>query len=399
MVFSGFSDNMRNMKPSVIREIFKSMGDPTLISFAAGNPAAEAFPTEAVAALSADIFRDEPINALQYSITEGYPPLRDWLKNDLTAKNSFRAGDDLIITAGAQQAFDLAAKVFCNPGDCIICEEPSFIGALNTFRSHGARLVGVPLDDSGEGIDLSLLERALIKNPRLAFIYLIPNFHNPTGRTMSLARRKAVLELAHRYKVLIFEDNPYGDIRFSGVEIPSIRSLDTEGCVMYGGTFSKTLAPGLRVGFLAAAENIITKATVAEQTSTVHANIWAQMLCYRFVTECDFPDHLEHIRRIYRRKCSLMLNSLKFSLPMDISLTEPDGGLFIWATLPESDVDMLDFVKRAMAERVAVVPGNAFCVNEAAKSRSFRLNFSTPTDSEIEIGVARLAKLANELFK
>ena len=219
---------------------------------------------------------------------------------------------------------------------------------------------------------------------------------------MSLARREEVLALAHRYKVLIFEDNPYGDIRFSGAPVPTIRSLDTEGCVMYGGTFSKTLAPGLRVGFLAAAGNIISKATVAEQTSTVHANIWAQMLCHRFVTKCGFGEHLEHIRRIYRRKCALMLNSLKFSLPMSVSLTEPDGGLFIWATLPDkgrgADTEMLDFVKRAMAERVAVVPGNAFAVNESAKSRSFRLNFSTPTDSEIEIGVARLSKLAKDIF-
>lgn len=392
---NAFSYRIAGVQPSAIREILKSTADPNVISFAAGNPAPEAFPIDEIRRISSEILTEEPIAALQYSITEGYPKLRDWLKDDMEKKGDFRRNsEDLIITCGAQQAIETCAKIFCNEGETVICENYSFIGSLNAFRSYNAKLVGVETDN--DGMIPEKLEKALKENPRTAFIYVIPNFQNPTGVTTSLERRKAILELAYKYNVLIVEDNPYGELRFAGMDLPDIKSMDTKGHVIYAGSFSKVLSPGLRVGYMIAEKNVIAKATVALQTSTVHANIWAQMVTYRFVTETDFGAHLERLREIYKNKCSLMLNSLKFSMPMSISFTEPEGGLFIWGTLPCGDMNA--FCKAAVAEKVAVVPGNAFLMNERDVSYSFRLNYSTPTDEQIEKGVEILAKVAKSMY-
>ena len=393
---NAFSDRIKTLQPSAIREILKFTAYPDVISFAGGNPAPEAFPVEQIKEIMNDIMENDPITALQYSVSEGYTPLRDWLKDDLAAKKIFNwNNDDLIITAGAQQVMEMTAKVLCNEGETIICEEPSFIGSLNSFRSYNSKLVGVPMDD--EGIDPGLLENALKENPRTAFIYLIPNFQNPTGRTMSEARRKQVLELAYKYKTHIIEDNPYGDLRFSGDNVPSIRSMDTQGRVIYAGTFSKTVAPGLRVGYMCAAKDIIAKATVALQVSTVHTSILSQMIVHRFVTKYDFKAHLEKLQQIYGKKCELMLNNLKLKMPKSITFTEPDGGLFIWGTLPDGDMDY--FVKKVIERKVAIVTGKAFLVDESKPTLSFRLNYSTPTDEQILKGVDILADVAKTMYK
>ncbi len=391
-----FSDRVSGLQPSAIREILKFTADPEVISFAAGNPAPEAFPTDIIARLSAEIFAEEPINALQYSITEGYTPLREWLKDDLLKKNLFKSGDMVVMTAGAQQAIETTAKILCNEGDVVICENPSFIGSLNAFRSYGVKLVGIEMDDDGMKPDE--LEAALKAHPSAKFIYTIPNFQNPSGKTTSLSRRKEVLALAKKYGVYILEDNPYGALRFAGEDIPCIKELDDGANVLYAGTFSKTLAPGLRVGYLLGASEIVGKAVVGLQTSTVHTNIWAQMLTYRFLTTVDFEEHLTKLRAIYRDKCARMLNGLRAELPEFISLTQPQGGLFIWATLPEK-YDMNGFCTEAVKRKVAVVPGNAFCADENEISHSFRLNFSTPTDEQIDRGVQLLGTAAKEILK
>lgn len=390
-----FSDRVSGVQPSAIREILKFTADPEVISFAAGNPAPEAFPTDIIAKLSADIFKEEPINALQYSITEGYPKLREWLKSDLTAKNLFHEGDQVVITSGAQQAIETTAKILCNEGDVIICEDPAFVGSLNAFRSYGVKLAGVPMDE--DGMIIEKLEETLKANPTAKFIYTIPNFQNPTGKTTTLQRRKEILALAEKYGVYILEDNPYGALRFEGEDIPSIKELDTKGNVIYCGTFSKTLAPGLRVGYLLGSSELVAKAVVGLQTSTVHTNIWAQMLAYRFLTTVDFDEHLARLRGIYRHKCKLMLDGLKAELPDFIKLTQPQGGLFIWATLPDR-FNMNEFCKGAVQRKVAVVPGNAFTADENAVSHSFRLNYSTPTDEQIEQGVKILGAAARTLL-
>jgi 2-aminoadipate transaminase len=254
------------------------------------------------------------------------------------------------------------------------------------------------MDD--EGIELEKLEAALKANPKTAFIYLIPTFQNPTGKTMSLARRKAVLELANKYRVMIVEDNPYGELRFSGTgpDLPTLKELDTNRLVVYAGSFSKTLAPGLRVGFMCGAETITQKATVCIQASTVHTTILPQMLVHKFVTETDYGKHIQKLRALYQGKCKLMLDALRFNMPLSIDFTEPQGGIFIWGTLPEGS-DMVEFCKKAVENKVAIVPGNAFLVDESDPCNSFRLNFSAPSDEQIEKGVEILSTFAKTMFK
>ena len=269
-----FSDKVSGLKASAIREILKYTSDPEVISFAAGNPAPEAFPKEAIAEISAELLKNDPVLALQYSITEGYTPLRDYLKNWMSEKNCFHPEfDDLVITSGGQQANELSCKVLLNEGDTLLCESPSFIGSLNAFRSYNVNLKGIDMEE--DGINLEKLENALKTEPNVKILYLIPNFQNPTGRTMSFAKRKAVYELACKYDFIILEDDPYGELRFAGETIPSIKSLDTEGRVIYSSTFSKLISPGFRTGYVSAPAAIIQKIVVCKQVSDVHSNIWS----------------------------------------------------------------------------------------------------------------------------
>lgn len=393
-----FSEKVSNLQASAIREILKFTSDPEVISFAAGNPAPEAFPVDDIKRISNEILNKNPILALQYSLTEGYTPLRNVLKERMLKEGNFNSDkDELIITSGAQQSNELCAKVLCDEGDTIICEAPSFIGSLNAFKSYNVNLVGIELEE--DGINLEKLEEAIKTNQNTKLIYLIPNFQNPTGRTMSLEKRKRVYELAEKYDIFILEDNPYGDIRFAGEHIQSIKSMDTDGRVIYSGTFSKVLAPGIRVGYCSAPKEIISKIVVCKQVSDVHTNIWAQVLAERFLSTCDMESHLRQIRKIYKHKCELMLSEIKKNFSDKIKYTVPEGGLFIWCTLPEG-YDMMSFCKRAVAEyKVAVVPGTAFTVNETDKTTSFRLNFSTPTDDEIIKGCELIGKLSKEMFR
>ena len=391
-----FTESIANLAPSAIREILKYSSVPGMISFAAGNPAPEAFPTEDIARISADILKNDAIGALQYSVTEGYQPLRDRMKAYMKTKhNSVSAEDELIITSGAQQVMDLMAKAFCEKGDTIIAEAPSFIGSLNTFRSYGAHLVGIPVDD--DGMNIEALEKALKENPNTKFIYTIPNFQNPTGITMSLEKRKAVYQLAKKYNVLVLEDNPYGEIRFSGENIPTIKSLDTDGIVVYAGSFSKVLSPGLRVGYAIGNKKIIAKLTVCKQTSDVHTTIFSQMITDEFLKTTDFEAHLNKLRGIYRHKAQLMMSLMDNYFGDKITYHKVEGGLFIWCTLPK-EVDMMNFCTKAVKEKkVALVPGTAFLINETDECHEFRTNYSTPTDEQLIKGMELLGELVKEI--
>jgi len=391
------SNKMRDMKPSAIREIFKSLTDPSIIAFAAGNPAPESFPVDKLAEVSKSIFEDAPITALQYGITEGYMPLREQVKARLKTKfNIGREFDQTIIVTGGQQGNELTAKVMCNEGDVILCENPSFIGSLNAFRSLGVKPVGVPIDD--DGINIEALEQALKTTPNVKVIYVIPTFQNPAGITTSLEKRKAVYELALKYGVIILEDNPYGELRFSGEEVPTIKSLDTEGIVVYCGSFSKILSAGMRIGFLCAPEKIMQKIVVAKQVEDVHTNQFFQMLCSGFIDKYDLDAHIESVRAIYGKKCALMLGEMDRVVPEYIKYTRPDGGLFMWCTLPDC-IKLDDFVKSAMAKKLAVVPGTAFNCDETAPSNSFRITYSTPSEEQIIRGVGIIGEVARELYK
>lgn len=391
-----FSDRVLTLKPSAIREIFKYAADPAVISLSAGNPAPEAFPTRELAEISARLMVERPIDALQYNITEGYAPLREQLTEYMKKKHHIgRDFDMLLVTSGAQQVMDLATKSLCNEGDVVLCEAPSFIGALNTFRSYRARLRGIPVEP--DGINLEELERALKEESRVRFIYTIPNFQNPAGVTMSMEKRRGLYELAKKYHVLILEDNPYGDLRFEGEHIEAIKSIDEDGIVIYAGSFSKVISPGMRVGYAIAPQPIIQKMVVCKQGSDVHTNIWAQMLCSEFLSNYDFDAHLERLRAIYRKKYGVAADAIRRYFPAAITYHPIQGGLFLWCTLPDG-ADMPGFCKQAVLRKVCVVPGNAFLTDETLLCQSFRINFSTPTDEQLERGIHILGDLAKEIL-
>ena len=386
-----FSSRMDNLKASAIREILKLTADPNVISFAAGSPSIKAFPNEIIEKITADILKNNPFLALQYNITEGYAPLREVLKEMMkTRYNMSTENNNLVVTTGAQQAIELTTKVLINKGDTIIAETPTFLGSLNSFKSYEANLVGVPVLE--DGIDILELEKALITNENTKFIYVIPNFQNPTGVTMSFEKRKAVYALASKYDVLILEDNPYGDLRFTGEHIPTIKSMDTENRVIYCGSFSKVLSPGLRVGYCFAPDEIIEKVVVCKQCADVHTTILSQMICYEFLTKYNFDEHISYLCDIYKHKAQLMMGEMAEKLDKSITFTKPEGGLFIWCTLPQ-DVDMMEFCKTAVLNKVAVVPGSAFLTDESIGSNSFRVNFSTPSDEDIVKGIDILSKI------
>lgn len=388
-----FAEGVASLKPSIIREILKSSGNT--IPLAAGNPAPDAFPVDDIKKIVGDVFETDPILALQYGISEGYAPLVAKLTE--LAKNRYGVGTDsdaLIITSGAQQVMSLMSQCFVNYGDCVLCEEPSFIGALNCFRSFGAKLSGVPIDS--DGINIEALEEKLKTEKNVKFIYTIPNFQNPAGTTMSLEKRKAVYELAKKYGVLILEDNPYGDLRVSGEPVPAIKSFDDEGIVVYSGSFSKIVAPGIRVGFVLANKDIIAKLTVAKQTQDVHTPLLSQLVVYKWLTEYDFEGHINKIVEIYRRKLNLLCDCVDKELGDFLTYHRPEGGLFVWAKLNDG-IDMLDFVKKASAAGVSVVPGNAMMVDGDKECRYIRMNFSTPSDEGIVKGVKILGEVARSL--
>ena len=389
-----FSDRVSNLKPSAIREIFKYAADPEVVSLSAGNPSPDAFPAKAIEEISAKVLAEDPIRVLQYSVSEGYTPLRQHLMEYMQKEhNTGSENDDILITTGAQQIMDLCTKALVNEGETVIVEAPSFIGSLNTFRSYNAKLVGVTVEPDGMNTDE--LEEKLKANPDTKFIYTIPNFQNPSGVTMSLEKRKKVYELAKKYGVLIIEDNPYGDLRYSGEAVPNIKSFDTEGIVIYAGSMSKVISPGIRVAYCICPKPIFQKLVVCKQGNDVHTNIWAQYICDEFITKCDFNAHLAMLRNIYTKKAQFCMDLLdKYCTPA-ITYNKIDGGLFIWCDL-DKRIDMPQFCKEAVLKKVCVVPGNAFLTDENEECHSFRINFSTPTDEQLEKGIKILGELANE---
>ncbi len=392
-----FTPQADKLKPSAIREILKLSSAPDIIPFSAGNPSPEAFPTEIVEKITAEILKENSIGALQYSVTEGYVPLRNYLKKYMAEKYATGTDeDDIIITCGAQQVMSLSANALAGPGDTILCESPSFVGSLNALKLSGANLVGIPMEEDGMNIDA--LEKAIKENDNIRLLYIIPNFQNPTGITTSLEKRKAIYELAKKNNFLIVEDNPYGDLYFDQAPPQTIKSLDTEGIVIYAGSFSKVLAPGLRVGWCIAPKTLIAKFTAIKQTQDVHSNILAQMIAYKFITEYDFEGHLERLRSLYIKKAQLCFDLMDKHLAPEIEFQKAQGGLFAWCKLPEN-VNMPDFCTKAVKEyKTAVVPGSAFDI-APCENQYFRINYSTPTDEQIIKGMAILEQLKNEVLK
>ena len=391
-----FSDKIASLKPSAIREVLKATSVPGMIPFAAGNPAPDAFPVAEVQEIAADILKNRPIDALQYGVTEGYPELISLIKTRMKSKYGIgRDFDSIIITSGAQQVMDLSTKVLCNEGDVVICESPSFIGSLNCFRSYNAKLVGVPVD--ADGMNIEALEKALDENPNAKMIYTIPNFQNPAGVTMSLEKRHRLYELAKSHNVMILEDNPYGDLRVAGEDVPNIKSFDEDGIVIYSGSFSKILAPGIRIGFTVAPAPVVAKMTVGKQAVDVHTTQLMQMIVAEWMKRYDVDEHIEKIRKIYRRKLNLMCDMIDSELGDAVSYVRPEGGLFAWVVLPEY-MDAKALQMKCLEKKVAFVPGGSFFPN-GGHENTLRLNYSCMPEEKIVQGITALCQTIRENLK
>lgn len=391
-----FSEKVKTLKPSAIRELFKLMVGEGIIALSGGNPAKEAFPIKEIQEITEDILKDNPVAALQYSVSEGYAPLRDQITEYVKTNFGIGTDDDaVLITSGAQQANDMAVKIFCNEGDAIACDETIFIGSLSAIKANNVSLVGIKGDD--DGMLPEELEKAIASHP-IKMIYLIPNFSNPTGFTMPLERRKAIYEIAKKNNIMIIEDNPYGELRFRGEHVPAIKSFDDAGIVCYSGSFSKVVAPGLRVGYMIANKAIIDRGTLLKQFGDVHTNILAQMVVYEYYKRYDIQKHISDVAAFYADKCHFMYEQIKAKLPKEIKCNEPEGGMFVWCTDTTDKIDIEEFVQKLVSEKkVAIISGNVFVTN-GENSHSFRLNFTVPTKEQIEKGVDAMAEVLTELY-
>ncbi len=384
------------MQSSAIRELLKLTQEPDLISFAGGLPAPEMFPIDQVKMACDTVLSEVGAQALQYSTTEGYPPLREMLVRHMARYGIVVDVDNIVITTGSQQALDLIGKLLINSGDRILTENPSYLGALQAFTAYQAQYVTVPLDD--EGLQVARLEAALRTGPK--FMYILPNFQNPTGVTLSLTRRYDLIALAEEYGIPIVEDDPYGQLRYEGEHLKPLVVLDAEyeGCegtgsytgnVIYTSTFSKTLAPGLRLGWIVAPKDVVSKLVQMKQGTDLHTSSFDQMVAYEVARGGFLDRHVRNIREVYSRRRNLMLQTMEETFPAEMRWTRPQGGLFLWASTPES-IDTADLLKDAVQQKVAFVPGHSFHPVGGGHN-TMRLNFSNASDAMIVEGIRRLA--------
>jgi Transcriptional regulators containing a DNA-binding HTH domain and an aminotransferase domain (MocR family) and their eukaryotic orthologs len=389
-----FAERMSSLRASEIRELLKLTEEPDIISFAGGLPAPELFPIERIKEACEGVLDADGKAALQYSATEGFRPLRKIIAEQRMKKAGVETTPDgILITSGSQQGLDFSGKIFINPGDTIICESPTYLGAINAFRAYQPRFVEIEMDDNGMIIEK--LEEALIDNPDAKMIYTVPDFQNPSGKTMSLDRRKKLVELAVKYNIPVVEDNPYGELRFEGEMIPSIKSFDNAGIVIYLGTFSKTFCPGLRIGWVCAENDILSKYIIVKQGADLQPNSLSQREAALFMESFNLDDHIEIIKNVYRRRRDLMVDTIKKEFPGDCTFTYPEGGLFTWVGL-RPEIDAAAVLLLALKEKVAFVPGGSFFPN-GGHNNYFRLNYSNMPEDKIVIGIERLGKVLKSL--
>ncbi|BEU96915.1 PLP-dependent aminotransferase family protein [Acidovorax sp. DW039] len=392
-----FADRLNNVETSAIRELFKLLGKPGIISFAGGFPDSAMFDVDGIRAASNAALAEEPGAALQYGATEGYNPLREQLAAFMTSKGAKDvAADNLIVTTGSQQALDLLGKTLISPGDKVIVEGPTFLATIQCFRLYGAELISAPID--GNGVKTDELEK-LIAEHKPKFVYLIPTFGNPSGAMLSLERRKAVLEMAVKHNTLIVEDDPYGDLYFGDAPPPSLLNLSasvpgSRELLVHCGSLSKVLSPGLRVGWMIAPAELLGKATMCKQFSDAHTSTFAQATAAQYLKAGRMPATLAHVRKVYAERAQAMGDALRKELGDAIEFVQPQGGLFVWARLTGAGGKVADgnvLAKRAIEKGVAFVPGTPFfCANP--DHATFRLSFATADADKIREGVARLGQ-------
>jgi len=391
-----YAERSKHIQGAAIEEILRYAGDPTVISLAGGNPASETFPSKELAQIAGELLETQPTLALQYNVPRGYLPLRELMaKRAKERDGAGREFDEILIVSGAQQAIDFTAKVLCDEGDAVLVEEPSYIGALNAFRSYNTRLIGVPMEN--DGVDMAAMRKAVEENPRIKIFYTIPSFQNPTGITMSLEKRKAVYELCAAHGIVIIEDNPYGELTFDGTKLPTIKSFDTEGIVVYCNSFSKILAPGLRVGYTVAHRDLIGKIVNQKQVNDVHTAMLPQLMALEYLRRYDIDAAIVKMRALYRRKCNVMLDAIERYFPAQITHTTPNGGLFVWCDM-NGEYDTREVAAYCAQRKVVFVPGSTFMTDMEKPCSAFRLNYSTMEDDRIVEGVKLLGGALQSLI-
>lgn len=395
-----YAQRTQGMSSSMIRELLKLTEQPDVISFAGGLPAPEIFPVAQFEEAAARVLKEHGSQALQYSTTEGYRPLRQFIVEKMAQYGIEASPENVLITSGSQQALDMIGKILINPGDTILTERPTYLGALQAWRAYQAEFVTVPVDN--EGLRTDMLEEALCSGPK--FMYILPNFQNPGGVTLSLPRRQELITMSDHYGIPIIEDDPYGELRFEGEHLPPLVVLDAarlnhhsttsngqgylRGNVIYMSTFSKTLAPGLRLGWIVAPTNVIKRCVMAKQGMDLHTSSFVQIMAYEVVKTGFLKEHVRLIRRVYCERRDIMLAAMEKYFPPGVTWTHPQGGLFLWVTLPES-LDAVALLEKAVENKVAFVPGAAFYPDNSGRN-TFRLNFSNAQPEQIELGIQRL---------
>lgn len=391
-----FAKRMDNMKASEIRELLALTAKPDIISFAGGLPAPELFPVDQWKAAVNKVLDEKGRQALQYGPTEGYLPLREQIvhrMNKVGVKDA--KPDDFLILSGSQQGLDFMAKAFIDPGDQIIVESPTYLGALNAFKAYEPAFLDVELD--ADGMRMDILEERLKNNDRVKFIYVISDFQNPSGKTWTMERRKKLIELANKYDVAILEDNPYGELRFEGEIQPSLKSLDTEGRVVFMGTFSKVFSPGVRLGWFCASPELLDKFNKIKQGADLQSSTISQMELAQYLEDNDLEAHIAEIIKVYGKRKNVMVDAMTKYFPEGVTFTNPEGGLFLWVELPEY-MNARDLAVKAIEQKVAYVPGGAFFGNNV-RENCFRCNYSCMSEEKIEEGVKRLADVIKAEMK
>lgn len=388
------AERMKGVSGSAIRELFKLLGDPAIISFGGGNPSKSCFPKEEIRKITDDLLSEKSDILLQYGATEGYMPLRRAYLDYILPSNGLHGElENVLALTGSMQGLDLLCKTVINPGDVVLVEEPSFLGALQTFHVAQAKLVTVPLHDDGLHVDE--LE-AIVKEHHPVMFYTIPTFQNPSGYVTGVEARKAIARLAAEYDMLVIEDDPYASLRFTGEKLPTIKSFDTSDNVIVLTSFSKTISPGLRVALCYGNKELIRKMTIAKQGSDTHSPNLNQAIVAEFINRGLMDKHIEFISGVYAKSAGVMIDAMNEYFPEFVKYQAPVGGLFIWCTLPEGwDAEAL--FRRAVERKVAFVPGAPFHTNEGAGKNTFRLNFSAEPEDRIREGIKRLGELIREM--
>ncbi|KXL52233.1 2-aminoadipate transaminase [Anaerotignum neopropionicum] len=391
-----YANRMNLQNGSEIRDMLKVLSQPEVLSFAGGMPAKEMFPVEKMMEAAMKVMKENGADAMQYSSTEGFLELREQIADRMVKKQGVKTdADHILITPGSQMGLDFSAKIFLDKDDVVLLESPSYLGAINAFKTCEPRFIEIPTEE--DGMIMSELEKILDKEKNIKFIYVIPDFQNPTGREWSLQKRKEFIDIINKYEVPVIEDNPYGELRFEGESMPTLKSFDTKGLVVYLGTFSKILAPGYRLAWVCASTEILEKYNLMEQAACLQSSTISQMETARYIRDNDLDAHVAEIIEVYRKRRNEMMAALDEYLPKECKFTRSRGGLFTWVVLPEY-MDAKELQKKCLERKVAFVPGSGFYPNGNVKN-TLRLNYSTTAKEDIHRGMKILGEEIKKMLK